>query len=561
MRYGPNQYFNTIDVFSIEKMEVLRGSGSVQYGSDALGGTIQAFTYDLEMTGKPQWGSEILARAATHNMEQSVRTGLNHNSKNISFRTGVTWRKFGDIRGGDTTGVQSPTGYRELDYDLKAGIKLSSKALLTLAYQDVSQSDVPVYHKVVLEDYVINETDPQKRKLAYLRLNREINSGILKSATMTASWQHTVENRAMQKNNSDILRIENDRVRSLGFSTEAAFTNKKAWSGSIGVEAYNDYVNSSRTDTDITTEAVTEKRGLYPDGSTMNSLAAFTVNTFDFEKWILSAGARFNAFIIKVDDETLGETRLTPSALVGNIAILRKLNKISNLFVSLNSGFRAPNIDDLGTLGIVDFRYETPDFNLKPESSLQYQAGYKYQTRKLRGELYVYRNELYNLIVRNRVEDQFVEGYPLYRKENSDRAYILGTETSWDFNPDPSWNFHGDITWTYGQNITKNEPVRRIPPLFGRLASEYRYKNLLLNVECLVASKQERLAQGDMDDNRIPEGGTPGWSIFNINGSYNWRYLTVDLSVKNILNTDYRYHGSGVNGCGRSMFLTVAISM
>lgn len=561
MRYGPNQYFNTIDVFSIEKMEVLRGSGSVQYGSDALGGTIQAFTYDLEMTGKPQWGSEILARAATHNMEQSVRTGLNHNSKNISFRTGVTWRKFGDIRGGDTTGVQSPTGYRELDYDLKAGIKLSSKALLTLAYQDVSQSDVPVYHKVVLEDYVINETDPQKRKLAYLRLNREINSGILKSATMTASWQHTVENRAMQKNNSDILRMENDRVRSLGFSTEAAFTNKKAWSGSIGVEAYNDYVNSSRTDTDITTEAVTEKRGLYPDGSTMNSLAAFTVNTFDFEKWILSAGARFNAFIIKVDDETLGETRLTPSALVGNIAILRKLNKISNLFVSLNSGFRAPNIDDLGTLGIVDFRYETPDFNLKPESSLQYQAGYKYQTRKLRGELYVYRNELYNLIVRNRVEDQFVEGYPLYRKENSDRAYILGAETSWDFNPDPSWNFHGDITWTYGQNITKNEPVRRIPPLFGRLASEYRYKNLLLNVECLVASKQERLAQGDMDDNRIPEGGTPGWSIFNINGSYNWRYLTVDLSVKNILNTDYRYHGSGVNGCGRSMFLTVAISM
>jgi len=561
MRYGPNQYFNTIDVFSIEKMEVLRGSGSVQYGSDALGGTIQAFTYDLEMTGKPQWGSEILARAATHNMEQSVRTGLNHNSKNISFRTGVTWRKFGDIRGGDTTGVQSPTGYRELDYDLKAGIKLSSKALLTLAYQDVSQSDVPVYHKVVLEDYVINETDPQKRKLAYLRLNREINSGILKSATMTASWQHTVENRAMQKNNSDILRMENDRVRSLGFSAEAALTNKKAWSGSIGVEAYDDYVNSSRTDTDITTEAVTEKRGLYPDGSTMNSLAAFTVNTFDFEKWILSAGARFNAFIIKVDDETLGETRLTPSALVGNIAILRKLNKISNLFVSLNSGFRAPNIDDLGTLGIVDFRYETPDFNLKPESSLQYQAGYKYQTRKLRGELYVYRNELYNLIVRNRVEDQFVEGYPLYRKENSDRAYILGAETSWDFNPDPSWNFHGDITWTYGQNITKNEPVRRIPPLFGRLASEYRYKNLLLNVECLVASKQERLAQGDMDDNRIPEGGTPGWSIFNINGSYNWRYLTVDLSVKNILNTDYRYHGSGVNGCGRSMFLTVAISM
>lgn len=43
-RYGPNQYFNTIDPFSISRIEVLKGEGSVAYGSDALGGTIQVFT-------------------------------------------------------------------------------------------------------------------------------------------------------------------------------------------------------------------------------------------------------------------------------------------------------------------------------------------------------------------------------------------------------------------------------------------------------------------------------------------------------------------------------------
>ena len=56
MRYGPNQYFNTIDVFSIEKIEVLRGSGSVQYGSDAIGGTIQAFSHELVTAEKPIMG-------------------------------------------------------------------------------------------------------------------------------------------------------------------------------------------------------------------------------------------------------------------------------------------------------------------------------------------------------------------------------------------------------------------------------------------------------------------------------------------------------------------------
>ncbi len=82
-----------------------------------------------------------------------------------------------------------------------------------------------------------------------------------------------------------------------------------------------------------------------------------------------------------------------------------------------------------------------------------------------------------------------------------------------------------------------------------------------MNVEWLAAAKQGRLAQGDKDDNRIPEGGTPGWNVFNINGSYNWKFITVDLSLRNILNTDYRYHGSGGNGYGRSLFLTVGVEI
>jgi len=246
---------------------------------------------------------------------------------------------------------------------------------------------------------------------------------------------------------------------------------------------------------------------------------------------------------------------------VGNLALLRKLSSTSNLFASLNTGFRAPNIDDLGTLGIVDFRYETPNLDLKPESSVQYQIGYKYLDRKVRGEVYIYRNQLYNLITRSRVGEQYIEEYPVYQKENSDKSYIQGVETSWDYDFSNSWSFHGDITYTYGQNITKNEPVRRIPPLFGRIAAEYNQGSWLVNVEWLAAAKQSRLAQGDKDDNRIPEGGTPGWNVFNINGSYNWKFITVDLSLRNILNTDYRYHGSGVNGYGRSLFLTVGVEI
>jgi len=293
----------------------------------------------------------------------------------------------------------------------------------------------------------------------------------------------------------------------------------------------------------------------------MTSIAAFTVHTFNLQRWSLTAGARLNSYIIKVDDEALGITKLSPSALVGNLAVLRKLNRFSSVFISMNTGFRAPNIDDLGTLGIVDFRYETPNFDLKPEYSFQYQIGYKYRASKLRGDIYLYRNELYNLIVRNRIEGDSLEGYPVYQKENNGRAYIQGIETDWQYQFNKSWMMSGTITYTYGQNITKDAPMRRIPPLFGRLSVEYKLKGWWANLEWQAAGKQDRLAGGDMDDNRIPPGGTPAWNIINVNTSYKMRFFKVDLSLRNLLNQDYRYHGSGVNEYGRSALLSVIINI
>ena len=561
MRYGPNQYFNTIDAFSIEKMEVLRGSGSVQYGSDAIGGTIQAFSHELRSSEKPVWESALLSRTATHGMEQSMHGNVSYSNQKVAFRAGATWRNFGDLVGGDTTGRQTPTGYRELDFDLKGKISLSSSSDLTMAWQSVNQSNVPVFHKIALENYAVNEMDPQKRELAYLRLNQKFNSGILKSAVFTASYQRNEEGRILLKNGSSILRTENDNVHSFAFSAEAFATDRNFWSANSGLELYNDLVSSSRTDSDLSSDETVLKRGLYPDGASMTSIAVFSMHTLDLNNWTITAGTRFNTFINKVKDETSGVTKLTPAALVGNLAILRKVTEKANLFVSMNSGFRAPNIDDLGTLGIVDFRYETPNFDLKPEHSFQYQTGYKYRDSKLRGEIYIYRNELYNLIVRNRVGDDSIEGYPVYKKENVERAFIQGAETAWDLELNKSWIVSGSITYTYGHNITRNEPVRRIPPLFGRLAVEYTLNDWWINFEWQAADKQDRLAAGDKEDNRIPVGGTPGWNIFNVNTSYEFRFIKIDLSLQNLFNQDYRFHGSGVNGYGRSAFLSAIVTI
>lgn len=123
-RYGPNQYLNTIDAFTLGRAEVLLGTGSVQYGSDALGGTIQLFTTNPQFnTG---FGGRVLGRWVSAGMEQSGRVEARYGGAKVAVQAGFTNRRFGDLLGGKNTGFQSPSGYKEQDFDLKAKVIILS---------------------------------------------------------------------------------------------------------------------------------------------------------------------------------------------------------------------------------------------------------------------------------------------------------------------------------------------------------------------------------------------------------------------------------------------------
>jgi len=75
-----------------------------------------------------------------------------------------------------------------------------------------------------------------------------------------------------------------------------------------------------------------------------------------------------------------------------------------------------------------------------------------------------------------------------------------------------------------------------------------------------MAGAQTRLARGDVSDNRIAKGGTPGWQIINLNGGYRWQFVTISAELQNLTNEAYRTHGSGVDGVGRSVWLSVLVN-
>ena len=131
----------------------------------------------------------------------------------------------------------------------------------------------------------------------------------------------------------------------------------------------------------------------------------------------------------------------------------------------------------------------------------------------------------------------------------------MGLETNFQYIMGRSLQLTGSLTYTYGQNTSKKEPIRRIPPLFGYVNIQYQKEKYWAKLFFQLAAKQQRLAAGDISDNRIGRLGTPGWSVINISNGFNFKKMDINLTLQNVLDKDYKFHGSGINGVGRSLIL------
>ncbi len=565
-RFGPNQYPNLIDAYTLGSIEVLKGNGSTQYGSDAMGGVIHALTTEPEWQQTPVWKLNAGTRLTTQDMEYTGRAEVGYSSQRFALDAGFTSRKFGDLYGGKNTGKQSPSGYNENNWNWKAKWKLSNQYTLTAAAQQVHQTDVPLYHRVALENFEYYDFEPQKLLLSYARLEAKYKNKTLTGWRITPLYKKSVEGRQYHRNGNAQYFQERDEVATLGVVAEADLRIAPNWVSTQGAEWYSDLVNSLRTVTNTNLSVAT--RGLYPDEATQQNRALYSLHQVDFGKIKIEAGLRYNAvtnkipgrFLMLPNGESGKDASLTSSALVGNAAVTFLLDKQQAIYASFNTGFRAPGIDDLGTLGLVDFRYEVPAFDLKPEKSRHSEIGYRLNSKVLKLHAAVFYMHLSNLISRVRSATDSIQGYPVFYKTNDQTSFVRGLEMNLEWQISSHFKFQTMAATQYGQNLSRNEPMRRIPPAFGLQNLVFEKNKWVLSVEHQWAAKQTRLAQGDKDDNRIPDGGTPGWHILNAYASYTGAVATFRAAFNNLSNQDYRTHGSGINGIGRSLTLAAFFS-
>ena len=553
-RYGPNQYLNTIDPSIISKVELLKGSGSVQYGSDALTGVVNFFTLQPEFTAQKTFGGQLSARIATQGMELSELLKMTYSSENTGIVFVGANKQFGDVVRGGGLGLQRPTGYNEWDYFGKIRQHLSKAWVLEGLIQTTQQSQVPVFHKIKLENFKINEMDLQKYQRGYLKAIGQYENPIFRKIEFSVSQQTSIEQRKLQKNASTTLRAERDEITTLGILADVQSQFSSTWSAHSGIDYFNDRINSKREDINLTNNSIKALRGLYPNDAGYQYQSIYSIHHLDLDAWQVETGLRFHQNLVSLPDTTLGLTKVKSSALVYSLGVARAIAQGISLYANTSSGFRAPNMDDLGSLGIVDFRYELPAFDLKPEYSQNYELGIKISKVKFFQELTLFQTELENLITRIKTS-KFIQAYPVYEKRNVDKAFLRGGEWSGRYELSNSVFAKANISYVYGQSVTLNEPMRRIPPLHGGFSLSYARKNLFVNSELLFAAAQNRISAGDKADNRMNPLGTPGWAIINVQANYLFNsHFSISLQAQNIGDVDYRMHGSGINGVGRSLW-------
>ena len=100
-RSGHLQNSITIDPNNIERAEVIFGSSSVGYGSDAMGGVIHYYTKDPVLKSSQKIKSGFTTNYSSANQSISNNFITNYSKENWGSITSLTISKYGDIRMGE----------------------------------------------------------------------------------------------------------------------------------------------------------------------------------------------------------------------------------------------------------------------------------------------------------------------------------------------------------------------------------------------------------------------------------------------------------------------------
>lgn len=559
-RPGPNQYWNTVDAQMIDSIEVVKGPSSVLFGSDAIGGTVNARTINPYAYGSEHGVAGRAAyRFSTAENSHAVRGEISGAYEDtFGVVAGGTYRNFADLQGGSDTGEQPGTGYAEWHNDIKLEYFVGDNARVIFASQMTRQNNVPRTHKTVdavsFEGTTVGsdlkrELD-QERQLTYIQFLATDIEGPVRELHASFSWhqQNEVRDRVRSNGNAEFQGFE---VDTLGLFIHA---KSETSIGDLvyGVDYYRDWVSSFSSRNAI--------QGPIADDATYDLLGIFVQNTIPVTSFFdLTVGGRITYAAVdagKVDVNDVSRSiQESWWNFAGNAraAIYIDEQRHWNIFGGVSQGFRAPNLSDLTRDSDFGGGVEQPSPGLDPENYIMFETGVKTSYSNVAAQVSVFHYLIDDQIIR-------VPTGPgsLFNKVNAEDGFLQGIEAGGSWQALPELEIFGNATYMDGEvasfqsdGTAFDDYPSRLMPLTGQIGARYEPNNLPFWVEGIIrgAAEADRLSLRDISDTeRIPPGGTPGYIVGSVRAAWELcESTTITVGVENITNEDYRIHGSGQN--------------
>ncbi|MFX0556271.1 TonB-dependent receptor [Maribacter sp. CXY002] len=616
-RGGNLQNVISIDPFSIRNTEVIFGPGSVIYGSDAIGGVMNFYTKRPTLSPKDALlvHGNSNYRFATANTENTIHTDINIGKSKWASLTSFTYNEFGDLNMGkkgpdsylretyvqtvngkdilwnnDNPRKQVTTGYDQINIMQKILFKPNANWDLNLGAYYSETSDYSRYDRLIRptsDGEGLRSAEwyygPQKWFMANAQLKKKGNGKFYDGLKVTTAYQHFEESRNNRDFQDAMLNNTTEKVDALNINLD--FENKKIGNFRLyyGSEFIFNKVYSKGSDINIVTKEVLNAPSRYPNGSTWKSLAGYVNGEYKAKpNFTIMSGLRYSqVWINALFDQTFydfpfDDADLSTGAVTGSLGFSWFPKEDLQITVNGSTGFRAPNIDDVGKI----FDSE-PGSVVVPNPDLESEYAYNIEfgiQKNFKDKVVLKGATFYTYLVDALVRRDFSfygmeqieyngELSNVQAIQNAAKAYVYGFEFGLDAFISDNWSLSSNLTITEGieeEDDGTDTPARHAAPTFGDFHVIWKNQKLKTDVflnyngelgyEDLALSERSKDYIYAKDTKGYPY--SPSWYTLNFRSQYNIsNRVKATLSYENITNQRYRSYSSGIASAGNNLIL------
>lgn len=401
-RGGVNTFLNLLDPSLIESAEVTRGPSSAQYGSDAMGGSVQLFSRApvFANDGSVFTGRASLSAGSADNSGGADVTA-SWSTPTFSLVAAGTGRKVGDIRTGDgidshhavtrffgipSSAVQGDrlpdTSFDQYGGSVRAAWSATPKVRFFGSYLRGQIDGSKRYDQLLGGDgNLIADVRDLKVDIATVRYEH-LDPGFADLLSVSYSFNAQYEERVNQGGNGNpaaAINHEPERTATNAVQVRA----QKAFSShtfSAGGDFSFEEVTGVSVAENATTGATTLRRGRVPDGAQYRGGGIYVQDSFDptpkahVVGAVRASFARYESFAANapvVNGQPLWpDDKLNASAVTFRLGATYELAQGFRAIAHIARGFRAPHITDLATLGLTGSGFEASYDSMAPLGGL-----------------------------------------------------------------------------------------------------------------------------------------------------------------------------------------------